>query len=152
MLPKYDKIHAYEGKIQTYPFPILFFCCLTPRLGITLVFKQPRFVSSDPRFPTDGAVELHFSSGSEGRAPAPAPTPAVPITLSDDPVTRADSPFDFEDSDDENIDQGEYSTAFFTRSVFTTYLTTNQFVVCLREFGFETKVKTAVGLCAGANL
>lgn len=49
----------------------------------------------------DGAVELHFSPGPEGRLPAPAPTPAVPFSMVDDPVTRADSPILLEDSEDE---------------------------------------------------
>lgn len=46
----------------------------------------------DLRFPLDGAVELHFSPNAEGvRQPTPAPTPAVPVDLSPDPVTQWDS-------------------------------------------------------------
>lgn len=52
-------------------------------------------------------MELHFCAGSEGRFSAPAPTPAVPVTLADDPVTRADTPLHLEDSDeDEDSDAG----------------------------------------------
>ena len=49
------------------------------------------FHSSDLRFPLDGAVELHFSATPEVRLPSPAPTPAVPVDTTDDPVTRWDS-------------------------------------------------------------
>jgi len=45
----------------------------------------------DLRFPLDGAVELHFSATPEVRLPSPAPTPAVPVDTTDDPVTRWDS-------------------------------------------------------------
>lgn len=45
----------------------------------------------DLRFPLDGAVELHFSPTPEVRLPSPAPTPAVTVDHSDDPVTRWDS-------------------------------------------------------------
>lgn len=62
---------------------------------------------SDPRFPIDGAVELHFSPGPEGRHPVPAPTPAVPFTLVDDPIIRADTPLMIEEYDvDEEYDDG----------------------------------------------
>lgn len=47
--------------------------------------------SPDLRFPLDGAVELHFSATPEIRLPSPAPTPAVPVDTTDDPVTRWDS-------------------------------------------------------------
>ena len=46
--------------------------------------------SSDPRFPMDGAVQLHFA-GLERRGPPPAPTPAVPVDSSADHVTSWDS-------------------------------------------------------------
>ena len=49
------------------------------------------FFSPDLRFPLDGAVELHFSATPEIRLPSPAPTPAVPVDTTDDPVTRWDS-------------------------------------------------------------
>lgn len=66
------------------------------------------FWISDGRFPVDGAVELHFSPGSEGRHPAPAPTPAVPCVNVDDPVVRADSPLPLEESDDDaDTDSGQ---------------------------------------------
>lgn len=58
-----------------------------------LFFNYKTFVLfSDLRFPLDGAVELHFSATPDGvRFPSPAPTPAVPVDLSPDPVTRWDS-------------------------------------------------------------
>lgn len=63
---------------------------------------------SDSRFPPDGAVELHFSPGPEGRHPVPAPTPAVPFIHTDDPVTRADSPLLLGEYDEEEeYDEGE---------------------------------------------
>lgn len=66
-------------------------------------------ILSDPRFPMDGAVELHFSPGPEGRLPAPAPTPAVPCMNVDDAVTRADTPLLLEESDDDaDTDSGQW--------------------------------------------
>ncbi|KAF7263394.1 hypothetical protein GWI33_002588, partial [Rhynchophorus ferrugineus] len=61
------------------------------------------------RFPVDGAVQLHFSSGPDARYPVPAPTPAVPYTsLNDDPVVRANSPFNGQEfDDDEDTDSGK---------------------------------------------
>lgn len=57
----------------------------------------------------DGAVELHFSPGPEGRHPVPAPTPAVPFALVDDPVIRADSPLIIEEYDvAEDYDEGMF--------------------------------------------
>ncbi|KAJ8983801.1 hypothetical protein NQ317_008119 [Molorchus minor] len=74
---------------------------------------------TDSRFPIDGAVELHFSPGPEGRHPVPAPTPAVPYTVADDPVTRADSPLLVEDYDDEE----EYDEVFYKYEYFTNLTT-----------------------------
>lgn len=59
-------------------------------------------MDKDSRFPIDGAVELHFSPGPDCRIPAPAPTPAVPVILTDDPVVRADSPLEIDESDDDD--------------------------------------------------
>lgn len=62
----------------------------------------------DPRFPIDGVVELHFSPGPEARHPAPAPTPAVPFVAAiDDPIVRADSPFNYEEYEEDNSDSGK---------------------------------------------
>lgn len=68
----------------------------------------------DPRFPPDGAVELHFCAGAEGRSSVPAPTPAVPVTSGDDPVTRVDSPFQLEDIeiDENDSDPGIYELSY----------------------------------------
>lgn len=52
-------------------------------------------------------MELYFSSGPDCRIPIPAPTPAVPVILSDDPVIRVDSPLlNNEFSEDEDLDEG----------------------------------------------
>lgn len=67
---------------------------------------------ADARFPADGAVELHFSSGPEGRHPVPAPTPAVPFTLADDPITRADSPLAVEEYEEDDSDSGRSNIMF----------------------------------------
>ncbi|XP_017780364.1 PREDICTED: tensin, partial [Nicrophorus vespilloides] len=68
---------------------------------------------NDPRFPNDGAVELHFSPGPQSRHPGPAPTPAIPIDITDGPITRSDSPFEIEDSDDEeDSDSDEVNHTF----------------------------------------
>jgi tensin len=56
-----------------------------------LLMTELCFASPDLRFPLDGAVELHFSATPEIRLPSPAPTPAVPVDTTDDPVTRWDS-------------------------------------------------------------
>lgn len=61
----------------------------------------------------DGAVELHFSATPDGvRFPTPAPTPAVPVDLTPDSVTRWDSYENLmPDTDTEDI-IGEYMTNF----------------------------------------
>ncbi|KAL1123685.1 hypothetical protein AAG570_001458 [Ranatra chinensis] len=69
------------------------------------------------RFPCDGAVELHFCGRLEGgrQATPPAPTPAVPVHSSPDPVTRWDSyehldhppPLSPPDSDDTEDTNGQ---------------------------------------------
>ncbi|XP_066902260.1 tensin-2 isoform X3 [Halyomorpha halys] len=80
----------------------------------TLTFTRTELDSacSDPRFPTDGAVQLHFA-GLERRGPPPAPTPAVPVDTSADHVTSWDSyehldltPQLSPDSDEERADDG----------------------------------------------
>ncbi|XP_065163862.1 tensin-1 isoform X5 [Atheta coriaria] len=69
--------------------------------------------SNDPRFPIDGAIELHFSPGPESRHPGPAPTPAVPVTMNDDRITRADSPFEGDESEeDEDTDSDDVNHTF----------------------------------------
>lgn len=57
----------------------------------------------------DGALELHFCAGPEGRLSlaTPAPTPAVPVTLEDDPVTRANSPLELDECDDDDTDDSD---------------------------------------------
>lgn len=63
-------------------------------------------------------MELHFSPGPEGRHPVPAPTPAVPFVLVDDPVVRADSPLIIEQYDvDEDYDEGRSIIYFLLAKV-----------------------------------
>lgn len=77
-------------------------------------------IFTDPRFPIDGAVELHFSPGPEGRHPVPAPTPAVPFVYLDDPIVRADSPLVIEQYDiDEDYDEGMLKFFLSISSIFT---------------------------------
>ncbi|XP_063903482.1 tensin-1 isoform X11 [Zophobas morio] len=82
-------------------FACQFHTCAVADYTLSFTRQELDVACNDPRFPVDGAVELHFSPGPEGRHPAPAPTPAVPFTLADDPITRADSPFFVEEFDDE---------------------------------------------------
>ncbi|XP_018561064.1 tensin isoform X3 [Anoplophora glabripennis] len=82
-------------------FACQFHTCAVADHTLSFTRQELDVACNDPRFPIDGAVELHFSPGPEGRHPVPAPTPAVPFTLADDPVTRADSPLLLEDYDDE---------------------------------------------------
>lgn len=60
----------------------------------------------------DGAVELHFSPTPESRQPTPAPTPAVPMVLAEDPVTRYDSYLNLQDLD-EDSDSGTFFKYYF---------------------------------------
>lgn len=48
-------------------------------------------LSSDPSFPSDGAVELVFARGEGSGGAAPAPTPAAPRRAAPDALARADS-------------------------------------------------------------
>ncbi|KAJ8915601.1 hypothetical protein NQ315_003381 [Exocentrus adspersus] len=89
-------------------FACQFHTCAVADNTLSFTRQELDVACTDPRFPIDGAVELHFSPGPEGRHPVPAPTPAVPFTLADDPVTRADSPLIVEDYDDEeDFDEDE---------------------------------------------
>jgi tensin len=82
-------------------FACQFHTCAVADYTLSFTRQELDVACNDPRFPVDGAVELHFSPGPEGRHPAPAPTPAVPFTLADDHITRADSPFFVEEFDEE---------------------------------------------------
>lgn len=64
------------------------------------------FKFADLRFPSDGAIELHFSPTPEVRQPTPAPTPAVPVVLTDDPITRYDSYANLQEALDEDDEEG----------------------------------------------
>lgn len=79
------------------------------------LFPATTILFTDPRFPIDGAIELHFSPGPESRHPGPAPTPAVPVTMNDDRITRADSPFEGDESEeDEDTDSGIVSVIMYS--------------------------------------
>ncbi|KAG5891525.1 hypothetical protein JTB14_012585 [Gonioctena quinquepunctata] len=82
-------------------FACQFHTCAVADHTLSFTRQELDIACNDLRFPIDGAVELHFSPGPEGRHPVPAPTPAVPLTLTNDPVTRANSPLQVEDYDDE---------------------------------------------------
>uniref|UniRef100_A0A1Y1NBS7 SH2 domain-containing protein n=3 Tax=Photinus pyralis TaxID=7054 RepID=A0A1Y1NBS7_PHOPY len=83
-------------------FACQFHTCAVADNTLSFTRQELDNACNDPRFPPDGAVELHFCAGPEGRMSAPAPTPAVPVTLTEDPVTRADSPLELDDSNDES--------------------------------------------------
>lgn len=83
-------------------FACQFHTCAVADNTLSFTRQELDNACNDPRFPQDGAVELHFCAGPEGRMSAPAPTPAVPVTLTEDPVTRADSPLQLEESNDES--------------------------------------------------
>ncbi|KAF5289010.1 hypothetical protein FQA39_LY03889 [Lamprigera yunnana] len=83
-------------------FACQFHTCAVADNTLSFTKQELDNACNDSRFPPDGAVELHFCAGPEGRLSTPAPTPAIPVCLTDDPVTRADSPLHFEESDDDS--------------------------------------------------
>ncbi|KAK9686800.1 Phosphotyrosine-binding domain [Popillia japonica] len=93
-------------------FACQFHTCAVADYTLSFTRQELDGACNDPRFPADGAVELHFSSGPEGRSPAPAPTPAVPMILADDPVTRVDTPILYEESDDDDSDSEDVNHTF----------------------------------------
>ncbi|XP_044752814.1 tensin-1 isoform X4 [Coccinella septempunctata] len=93
-------------------FACQFHTCAVTDYTLSFTRQELDVAYKDLRFPSDGAVELHFSQGSEVRHPAPAPTPAVPFCLADDSVIRAHSPMNLEDSDDEESDGEEVNHTF----------------------------------------
>ncbi|KAK7865077.1 hypothetical protein R5R35_014617 [Gryllus longicercus] len=72
-------------------FACQFHTCAVADYTLSFTRQELDNACNDLRFPLDGAVELHFSPTPEVRQPSPAPTPAVPVDTSDDPVTRWDS-------------------------------------------------------------
>ncbi|CAG9858791.1 unnamed protein product, partial [Phyllotreta striolata] len=94
-------------------FACQFHTCAVSDHTLSFTRQELDIACNDHRFPLDGAVELHFSPGPEGRHPVPAPTPAVPFTHADDPVTRADSPLLLEEYDDsEEYDDEDVNHTF----------------------------------------
>ncbi|XP_018333185.1 tensin [Agrilus planipennis] len=89
-------------------FACQFHTCAVADYTLSFTRQELDNACTDARFPADGAVELHFSPGPEGRlTTTPAPTPAVPVTLADDPITRADSPLDAPDSEEDYNSEGK---------------------------------------------
>ncbi|XP_074032700.1 focal adhesion protein tensin isoform X6 [Leptinotarsa decemlineata] len=94
-------------------FACQFHTCAVADNTLSFTRQELDIACNDSRFPADGAVELHFSPGPEGRHPVPAPTPAVPFTLTDDVVMRANSPLVIDDYDDEEeFDEEDVSHTF----------------------------------------
>ncbi|XP_021929255.1 tensin-2 isoform X5 [Zootermopsis nevadensis] len=84
-------IAATERPQRELIFACQFHTCAVTDYTLSFTRQELDFACSDLRFPLDGAVELHFSATPEIRLPSPAPTPAVPVDTTDDPVTRWDS-------------------------------------------------------------
>ncbi|CAG9814924.1 unnamed protein product [Phaedon cochleariae] len=95
-------------------FACQFHTCAVADNTLSFTRQELDVACDDTRFPADGAVELHFSPGPEGRHPVPAPTPAVPFTIADDHVTRADSPLLIEqyDNDEDEYDEDDVNHTF----------------------------------------
>ncbi|XP_039278903.1 tensin-1 [Nilaparvata lugens] len=90
-------------------FACQFHTCAVADYTLSFTRQELDAACNDLRFPLDGAVELHFSPTPEGvRQPTPAPTPAVPVDLTCDPVTRWDSYENLlQDTDTEDTNDGE---------------------------------------------
>uniref|UniRef100_A0A6P7EYM4 Tensin n=1 Tax=Diabrotica virgifera virgifera TaxID=50390 RepID=A0A6P7EYM4_DIAVI len=103
-------------------FACQFHTCAVSDHTLSFTRQELDFACNDPRFPLDGAVELHFSPGPEGRHPVPAPTPAVPFIHSDDPITRADSPLleDYEDSEEYDEEDVNHTFGPLDGSIYAT--------------------------------
>ncbi|XP_069691756.1 tensin-3-like isoform X5 [Periplaneta americana] len=82
---------AAERPQRELIFACQFHTCAVTDYTLSFTRQELDSACSDLRFPLDGAVELHFSATPEIRLPSPAPTPAVPVDTTDDPVTRWDS-------------------------------------------------------------
>ncbi|KAK9879482.1 hypothetical protein WA026_006551 [Henosepilachna vigintioctopunctata] len=99
-------------------FACQFHTCAVTDYTLSFTRQELDVAYKDPRFPKDGAVELHFSQGPDIRHPAPAPTPAVPFSFADDAVTRADSPMNLEESDDDDGSDGGKCCGFTQDDLF----------------------------------
>ncbi|CAH0557640.1 unnamed protein product [Brassicogethes aeneus] len=98
-------------------FACQFHTCAVSDHTLSFTRQELDNACTDSRFPVDGAVELHFSPGPEGRHPLPAPTPAVPVVIADDQVVRANSPMHIEEFDnEEDTDSGNHQNANTTAS------------------------------------
>ncbi|XP_060527899.1 tensin-1-like isoform X7 [Cylas formicarius] len=104
--------HRDLGTGRETIFACQFHTCAVSDHTLSFTKQELDYACNDPRFPVDGAVELHFSPGCDARHPVPAPTPAVPFTLSNDPIVRADTPFTLDEFDEEDSDSDEANHTF----------------------------------------
>ncbi|XP_066256869.1 tensin-2 isoform X6 [Euwallacea similis] len=106
--------HRGLGNDRETIFACQFHTCAVADHNLSFTRQELDYASNDQRFPADGVVELHFSPGPEARHPAPAPTPAVPFLAAlDDPVVRADSPFNVEEYEEEDSDSDDVNNPIF---------------------------------------
>ncbi|KAI5743355.1 hypothetical protein M8J77_017223 [Diaphorina citri] len=90
-------------------FQCQFHTCAISDYTLSFTRQQLDYACNDLRFPLDGAVELHFSGTPQSIRSTPAPTPAIQVDLSPDPVTRWDSYENLMDSP-VHIDEDESDT------------------------------------------
>ncbi|XP_046676705.1 tensin-1-like isoform X4 [Homalodisca vitripennis] len=95
-------------------FSCQFHTCAVADYTLSFTRQELDNAWNDLRFPLDGAVELHFSATPDGvRFPTPAPTPAVPVDVTPDSVTRWDSYENLmPDTDTDDINDGEVSHTY----------------------------------------
>ncbi|KAL1496974.1 hypothetical protein ABEB36_008015 [Hypothenemus hampei] len=105
--------HYGFGNEREPIFACQFHTCAVADHTLNFTKQELDFASNDARFPVDGVVELHFSQSPEVRHPAPAPTPAVPhISAADDPIVRTDSPFNFNEFEEEDSESDDVNHTF----------------------------------------
>ncbi|XP_076270889.1 focal adhesion protein tensin isoform X25 [Rhynchophorus ferrugineus] len=116
--------HRGYGNQRETIFACQFHTCAVADNTLSFTRQELDIACNDSRFPVDGAVQLHFSSGPDARYPVPAPTPAVPYTsLNDDPVVRANSPFngqEFDDDEDSDSDDVNHTFGPLDGSIYAT--------------------------------
>lgn len=123
-------------------FACQFHTCAVADYTLSFTRQELDFAWNDLRFPLDGAVELHFSATPDGvRMPTPAPTPAVPVDMTLDPVTRWDS-YDnlLPDTDTEDTNEAEVNHTYgpLDGSLYATVRTKKQ----------ETEVEAGPSNCS----
>uniref|UniRef100_A0A1B6GPL2 Phosphatidylinositol-3,4,5-trisphosphate 3-phosphatase n=1 Tax=Cuerna arida TaxID=1464854 RepID=A0A1B6GPL2_9HEMI len=95
-------------------FSCQFHTCAVTDYTLSFTRQELDNAWNDLRFPLDGAVELHFSATPDGvRFPTPAPTPAVPVDVTPDSITRWNSYENLmPDTDTDDINDGEVSHTY----------------------------------------